>query len=63
MKHFTVLYRNKNLTELESPFGFDCMAQNSDQAEEQCLNNQPDADIVWVTEGDYEAALDEYYDL
>lgn len=57
-----VLYRNNSLTLLESPFGFACTADDGDHAEEQCLNAEPDADVVWVFEGDsYQAALDDYY--
>lgn len=57
-----VLYRNNGLTALESPFGFPCTADNTDHAEEQCLDAEPDAEVVWVFEGDdYQSALDNYY--
>lgn len=31
--------------------GFNCMADDADHAEEQCLNAYPEAGIVWVNEG------------
>lgn len=57
-----VLYRNNNLTALEPPFGFACTASDGDHAEDQCLEAEPDAEVVWVFVGDdYQAALDDYY--
>lgn len=63
MKEFVVLYRVESImTALDSPFGFVCWAEDVDHAEEQCLNAEPDGDIVWVVEGNsYDDALDNYY--
>lgn len=62
LKSYMVLYRNNLLTELDNPFGFACSADNLEHAEEQCLNAEPDADIVWVTESlSYCGALHSYF--
>lgn len=62
MTPFVVLYRTKYLTELEEPFGFKCRADDIEHAEEQLINAEPDADIVWVVESNnYQEALDDYY--
>lgn len=61
LKTFTVLYRNNNIGPLEQPFGFTCEAEDGDHAEEQCLNAEPDADIVWVGRGGYQASLHQYW--
>lgn len=53
MQNYIVLYRIESImTALDSPFGFQCWAEDVDHAEEQCLNAEPDADIVWVWQGD-----------
>ena len=63
MKKYIVLYRREEvMTVLDAPFGFACWADDADHAEEQCLNAYPDADIVWVWEGDsMQDALDDYW--
>ena len=63
MQSYIVLYRNNDIGFLEEPFGFQCYADDTDHAEEQCLNAEPDAEIVWVVEGtkDYSDALYNYY--
>lgn len=63
MKHYIVFYRlNAIMSDLEAPFGYSCSAKDTDDAEQQCLNNIPDADIVWVVDTDnYQGALDDYY--
>ena len=45
---FTVTY-----TEPGDPTwqGFNCMAEDGDHAEEQCLDAYPNCSIVWVNEG------------
>jgi hypothetical protein len=63
MNTYVVLYRNNGLSLLDAPFGFRCQAENADHAEDQCLDAEPDADIVWVVQtDDYQAALDDYYE-
>ena len=62
MNTYTVLYRNNGIGPLEQPFGFKCQADNVDHAEEQCLDAEPDADIVWVAATDnYTNALQDYW--
>ena len=63
MESYIVLYRIESImTPLDSPFSFACMAENVDHAEEQLVNANPDADIVWVYKGDaLQDALDDYY--
>ena len=52
MKNYVVLYRiEKIMAPADAPFGFSCSADDTDHAEEQCLNAYPDCDIVWVWEG------------
>lgn len=52
MKTYVVLYRVYSLAgPMEDPFGFVCQAEDEDHAEEQTLNMEPKADIVWVYEG------------
>jgi hypothetical protein len=66
MKNYIVLYRIENiLTPLDPPFGFQCWAEDTDHAEEQCLNAYPDCDIVWIWQGPegvgMQPALDDYW--
>lgn len=63
MKTYMVLYRIESImTPLDAPFGFKCMADDADHAEEQCENAYPDADVVWVVKTDsYPGALVNYY--
>jgi hypothetical protein len=68
LKEYCVLYRIESImTPLDAPFGFMCMADDVDHAEEQCINSYPDADIVWVfsqiPSTSYAAALDDYYSV
>lgn len=65
MKKYVVLYRIESImTPLDAPFGFVCDADDSDHAEEQCVNAYPDCDIVWVVVGDnYADALDVYWNV
>ena len=66
MQNYIVLFRIESIMcATDSPFGFQCWAEDVDHAEEQCLNAEPDADIVWVWEGEegigMDAALTDYY--
>lgn len=65
MQTYTVLYRIESImTPHDVPFGFICQADDTDHAEEQCLNAYPDCDVVWVEITDsYAAALDSYYTI
>ncbi len=63
LKNYVVLYRiEKIMSPLDAPFGYFCLAEDADRSEEQCINVEPGADIVWVVEADdYQSALDDYY--
>ena len=66
MKNYVVLYRDeKVMAPADPPFGFQCWAEDTDHAEEQCLNAYPEVDIVWVWQGaegvGMGPALDEYW--
>lgn len=64
MKRYIVLYREeKIMAPADPPFGFVCMADDVDHAEEQCVDANPDGDIVWVYEGegDMSDALEDYW--
>lgn len=63
MKTHIVLYRD-SLKYYEHPCAFICEADDANHAEEQLENAYPDADIVWVHEGEYiEDAYAEYWSL
>jgi hypothetical protein len=62
LKFCTVLYRIESTQGvLDAPFGFECQAEDADHAEEQCLNAYPNCDVVWVYEGKYQDALNDYW--
>ena len=66
MNNYIVLYRVEALmSPLDEPFGFQCWAEDTDHAEEQCLNADPGGEVVWVWEGPFgvgvQRALDDYY--
>jgi hypothetical protein len=66
MNNYVVLYRDeKVMSPMDAPFGFQCYAEDTDHAEEQCANAYPDCDIVWVWMGEegvgMQPALDDYY--
>ena len=66
MKNYVVLYRDeKIMCPLDAPFGFQCFAEDTDHAEEQCQNAYPGVDVVWVWEGPercgMKPALEDYY--
>lgn len=65
MNAYIVLYRIESvMLPVDDPFGFRCHADDSDHAEEQCLDAYPDCDVVWVSEGgDYLSALDNYFSV
>ncbi len=61
LNHFVVLYREQDQPPLDVPLGFQCWADDADHAEEQCVNAYPDCDVLWVFEGTYQGALNDYY--
>jgi hypothetical protein len=49
MTQYIVLYRREDImAPADPPFAFKCWAEDTEHAEEQCLNADPDCDIVWV---------------
>ena len=49
MQEYVVLYRRDDImAPVDAPFSFKCWAENTEHAEEQCLNADPDGDVVWV---------------
>ena len=63
MKTYIVLYRDEDQKPLDKPLAFQCMAEDTDHAEEQCINAYPDCLIAWVYIGtDVMAAYDDYYE-
>jgi hypothetical protein len=69
MKSYIVLYRIESImSPLDAPYGFQCWAEDTEHAEEQCMNAYPDGEVVWVAlggenEGDYDYALSDYWDI
>lgn len=65
MNDYCVLYRiNSVMALLDPPFGFICQAEDSDHAEEQCINAYPDCDVVWIEKTkSYQDAMEFYYDI
>ena len=62
LKEYVVLYREPEAPPADPPFAFECLAEDNDHAEEQCLNAYPDATVSWVYEGgDSEDAYEDYY--
>ena len=52
LKNYVVLYRDgTSMAALDQPLGFQCYAEDSNHAEEQCENAYPDCEIVWVWQG------------
>ena len=64
MNTYIVLYRIESvMSPLDEPFGFRCMADDPDHAEEQCLNAYPDCEVVWITETEsYKEAIVDWLD-
>ena len=48
LQSYIVLYRDETLSLLDCPLGYLCQAEDGDHAEEQCLDANPDCEIVWV---------------
>lgn len=65
LSNFVVLYRDDSLLPADPPLGFQCDAENSEHAEEQCENAYPGCTIAWVWQGPrgvgMEPALQDYW--
>jgi len=51
MNAMTVIFVEPTDDLLEIWQFFECMADNDDHAEEQCLNAHPNAKVLWVNSG------------
>ncbi len=59
MKNYVVLYRDeKIMSPTDNPFGFQCWAENEDHATEQCLDANPETDVVFVWCGEHGVGID-----
>jgi hypothetical protein len=62
MQTYTALYRDQSLLPFDMPFAFQCQADDTDHAEEQCMDAYPDAEILWLVQTDnVDAALLDYW--
>lgn len=68
LKPHIVLYRDNTLLPLDVPYAFSCMAEDSDHAEEQCIDAAGDywvddnGEILWVVDTDNpHVAYDDYW--
>jgi hypothetical protein len=58
MQLYIVLYRTEDImAPADPPFSFQCWAEDTEHAEEQMLNAEPDADIVWVVQAEWPPKL------
>ncbi len=46
MNPFVVLYRESWMLPLDIPFAFTCSADDSDHAEEQCMDAYPECEVI-----------------
>lgn len=61
MNQFIVLYRTASMSHDDAPYGFFCQASSFEQAEIQCLERIPQAQIVWTTQDmTYAEALEDF---
>lgn len=65
LENFVVLYRDDSVLPADPPLAFQCWAENSDHAGEQCGNAYPGCAVVWVWQGPHgtgtEAAFSDYF--
>lgn len=52
MNRYVVLYRDETLKPADAPYAFTCQAEDGDHAEEQLLDAEPAADVVWIVQTD-----------
>lgn len=64
LRKYIVIYREVDAGIFDGPSPFKCDAENADHAEEQCLNAYPDANVLWVFDGDdLDDALTDFYNV
>jgi len=65
LHNYVVLFRDAGALAAAPPLGFQCDAEDSDHAQEQCENAYPGCDVVWVWQGPkgvgVEPALQDYW--
>lgn len=62
MLDFCVLYRDADQPVLDVPLAFLCKADDADHAEEQCMDANPNCEILWVVDTDDPfRAYDDYW--
>ena len=62
MQTYIVLYRDQALLPFDHPFAFQCEADDTDHAEEQCMDAYPDAEIMWMVQtAKVDVALADYW--
>jgi hypothetical protein len=58
LKKWTVLYQEKPFI---NTLCFVCSADDTEHAEEQCLDAYPDSNVVWTFQGEPEDAYEDYW--
>jgi hypothetical protein len=61
MEPYIVLYKTPDMLPFDAPFGFKCLAEDTEHAEEQCMDAYPDCEILWVVITDNMVAAYEDY--
>lgn len=62
MQTYIVLYKTPDILPFDPPLGFICQADDTEHAEEQCMDAYPDCEIVWVVITDnMQDALADYW--
>ena len=62
MEQYIVLYKTSDMLPFDAPFGFKCWADDTEHAEEQCVNAYPECEILWVViTDDMVAAYTDYW--
>jgi hypothetical protein len=58
MLNFIVLFKTPDSAPLDKPHGFQCWAEDAAHASEQCMDAEPDCEIVWHWEGAFGTGID-----
>lgn len=62
MNTYIILFRNADSYFLDEPLIFFCHADNSDEAEQQCLAVHPESDVLWISQtSSVDYAFKKYY--
>ena len=61
-RNYVVLYKTPDILPFDPPLAFKCLAENTEHAEEQCVNAEPQAEILWtVVTNSIEDAYNDYW--